>query len=400
MTLFSIKNRNFDKKRIFLRLDLNVPFALDGSIQDEFRLQACLPTLTYLQKSGAQLLLITHLGNPKPEHPDATLSTKQLIPWFAKQNFNVVYAAALHQAQEYVNQKQSIVLLENIRFFHGEKELNQTFAQQLATLADVYVTDAFGALHRSDTSIALTPLQFAQTNRSIGFLIEQEMRHLDRLKNSPVQPFVLVLGGSKLADKLPLIQSFLKLPIPQRPEHIIIGGALALPFLQAQGINTGIAARDQQNINHALNTLQTAQKQQVMVHLPTDVAVIDGSLGSWATIVQVNNIKSPCQVVDIGPTTIARFNNIINTAQTIFANGTMGIYEYAAYQNGTHAVIQAITQSSAYSVIGGGDCAAAAHQYGLAKKITFISTGGGATLHYLSSQNPLHDMPGLHALIA
>lgn len=405
MPLLTLKTCKIDKKCIFLRSDLNV-IIKNNLIIDDFRLQSALPTLHYLLSRQAKIVLATHLGSPKdtnlhPGDPEfEALSTKHLIPWFAQQGITIDYASSIQHARCLLAQSSaSVILLENLRLFPGEKSDDPSFAQQLASLAEVYVNDAFGTIHRPDTSIALVPRQFAPSARCIGLCVEQEMAALDRLKQHPTQPFILVLGGAKLDDKVPLILRLLTVEPTQRPTKIVIGGALALPFLRAMGHEVGGVELASQTVQTAHEIITQAAEQHVALILPDDFATIQGPLGSTPATYLIDQIPSNTQCVDIGPTSIEKFKGELEDSGTILTNGTMGMYEYPQYQAGTETILQAIANSTGYTVVGGGDCSAAVHAFGLEKKIGFISTGGGATLAYLGSADPLDELPGLRALI-
>jgi phosphoglycerate kinase len=388
----SVKNQ-----RVFVRADLNVP-TKNGIILDDFRLRSLLPTLMILIKANAATILATHWGNPTPESPEASLSTQHLVAWFEQHHISVTFAATLEQAAQ-LQTAGRIVLLENLRFFAGEKKQDTNFAQQLAKLADYYVNDAFGVLHRSDTSVSLLPLQFAPDHRLIGLLIAREIGQLDQLTSHPAQPFMLVLGGAKLDDKVPLITTFLEKPATQRITSCMVGGLTALAFIKASGHNTGSVHLDTATVTHASTIMERALHKEVRIDIPSDVMIIDGELGATPIVCAADAIPATANVVDIGPATIRQYLYNLTSAKTVFANGTMGIFEYPAYQQGTRAILQAIAAIKGYSVLGGGDTVAAADSCGLAASFGFVSSGGGATLAYLGSSHPLEQLPGLKSLI-
>ncbi len=353
------------KKRVFLRVDLNVPLA-HGQIVDDQRLQAIIPTLQLLTKNAACVTIATHLGKPDHTHPDQALSTRQLIPWFAAHGFTVTFAENPLAAAALALAGCTLILLENLRFFPGEQEPSAACAHTLAALADCYVTDAFATLHRNDTSIALLPGCFTPENRFYGLCIARELNALETICTSPQQPFMAVLGGNKLTTKLPLIQQLMMVPPAQRVSHVLLGGLLGIDLDK-----------------NAPELIALALQQAVTLLLPID----------YRTDAAGNTI-------DIGPATEELFISCLGKAQTIFANGTMGKYEEKDGQAGTYAILRAIAQSDGFTLLGGGDCAAAAEQCGVADKVSCVSTGGGATLAYLASKKPWQDLPGLQALIA
>ena len=339
-------NKKYANKRVFLRADLNVPLKEKQIVQD-YRLNSILPTIDYIQKNGGKVILATHIGRPEAKSQknffDENLSTKILVSWFEEHNYKIDYEIDLLKAVDKSKQDwDKILLLENLRFFNGEQEVSNDFAQLLAQCADFYINDAFALSHRSDTSVTLLPEQFDTKDRELGPLYKKEIQELTKLKESPEQPFLIVLGGNKSETKLKVLDSLLEKPEHARVKTILLGGALA------QG-------------DKAKNLVDKAKNYGVNVILP-----IDGT---------------NC---DIGPKTIELFKKEISLAKTIFVNGTMGIYEKPGCQTGTQEILHAVAQSEAYSIIGGGDAVAATHLFGFEKDMNFLSTGGGATLEFLS----------------
>ena len=361
-----MQNSNLSKascsqKKVLLRLDLNAPLAPNGAIVDDQRLKSALPTLKILQAQGCQIIILTHLGKPNPLAPDPALSTRVLLPWFSQHGFSACFANTPEKARQLLAAGNPRILLENVRFFRGEQDPaeSSSFAATLASLADCYVSDAFGTIHRNDTSVAKIPLLFNPENRFYGLCIEQEVAILEQLRSTPQKPFLALLGGNKLETKVPLIEQFLQAPATARISHLLLGGKLGLAFEQ-----TTLA--------------KVAKNYGVQVVLPIDYQrAADGNC------------------IDIGPKTIATFLPLIQQAKTIFANGTMGKYEEASGQEGTFTLLKAIAENSGLTVIGGGDCAAAATACGASEKVSFVSTGGGATLAYLASKKPWQELPGL-----
>jgi phosphoglycerate kinase len=358
----------FDK-RVFVRADLNVPFTPSGAIESDFRLQALLPTLEYLLDQEATVIIASHLG--RPTVPDITLSTRQLLPWFLEQGYTVTFGESLEEAEQLSHSIDpgTLILLENLRFFPGEMtgtaQERDAFARQLAAMADIYVNDAFGAIHKKDTSIALLPRKFLLAHRCMGLTVEREITHLAYLTEMPEHPFVLVLGGAKLDDKLPLIKTFLSSSVSRRPDTIIIGGALAFPFLH----------------NQADDIVALAKKNRVNLVLPIDFVY-----------------SSDQKIIDIGPDSCKIFASYIRDATTLFANGTMGVYENPESRHGTEYILNTIADTHVTTIVGGGDCVAALHQLGLQGNVSFVSTGGGATLAFLGASDPYAALPGLAAL--
>ncbi|MFH0898088.1 MAG: phosphoglycerate kinase [bacterium] len=399
----SIKTLSFKRMRVLLRADLNVPLKEKNILQD-YKLQALLPTISYIQNHGGKVILATHLGRPDAQGVsnffNENLSTKILIPWFKKHGYSIDYEVDLLKAKEKSYQHHTdILLLENLRFFNGEKETNVEFAQILADLADVYVNEAFGIIHRKDTSVIILAKQFLPQNRGIGLLMEREIRALTKLKQNPEQPFAIILGGNKISDKVKLLERFMTNPI--KPQFILIGGAIALPFLHAQELCLNIVPEsDSQTIALAKQILHQAQEKDIEIQLPQDLVITDQiNSNEPETYPATATFSSSQHFVDIGQETIDTFRRTIDRAHTVFANGTMGIYENPKYAHGTKEILTAIANAPAYTVIGGGDAASATHLFGLEKKMDYISTGGGATLAFLAEPNPYENLPALKVLI-
>ncbi|MCB9493548.1 MAG: phosphoglycerate kinase [Epsilonproteobacteria bacterium] len=398
MALRTIRQLDVANKRVLLRADLNVP-RREGKILHDYRIKMLVPTINYLLEQNSKIILATHIGRPKPqqEHDFVThpLSTRMLVSWFKEHGFAIEYESNLEQAQHLSHEKpQTILLLENMRFFEGEQKPSSSFAQQLCNLADIYINDAFGAAHRTDTSLTLVPKLFDKKSKGIGLLIEREMSELERLQHTPDQPFILVLGGCKIGKKIPIIDHFLSQKA-HRAEHVLLGGAIALVFLKVQGLFQTTLEIEPASLAWAETLLKKATHKQINLHLPLDL-VWHGHDSTQLQTTSVQELgKSTISVVDIGPQTIELFTEKIKNAATIFANGPMGIYENKTSQKGTRDVLTAIADAEAFAIIGGGDIVAAAHTFGVADRINFCSTGGGATLAYLAAQDPHQQLSGL-----
>ena len=402
MKIKLIKDLDLKSKRVFLRADLNVPLK-DKKILQDYRLKAILPTIDYIQKHGGKVILATHIGRPKAKdvtnYFDENLSTEILLNWFTKNGYKIKHEKDLLEAQ--IKSKEDfneILLLENLRFFNGEqgsKEERLELAELLTQLADVYVNDAFGLIHRDDTSVTLLPEMFDSSQKAIGLLIEKEIKELDKLKHNPEKPFALVLGGAKIKDKIALLENFLKETDKKRVDSIIIGGAIAYTFLKAQGHEVGKSLVENDFLEFAQNMLNLAKSKEVNILLPLDHLVSENNSFKFH---ETSQIPQNGFCVDIGPKTIELYKKEIEKAKTIFTNGTMGIYTKPETSNGSKEILQAIAQSNTYTVAGGGDCVAAAFQFNLQDKFDFLSTGGGATLAFLSTEKPEENLPGLKRL--
>lgn len=364
-----LEKLSLEQKRVFLRADLNIPTE-NKQILEDHRLYAILPTIDYIKSHGGKIILATHIGRPNHAY-DENLSTRILVDWFKNHGYAIDYEIDLLKAiKKSKFDFDTILLIENLRFFAGEKEVNLEFAELLAQCSDVYVNDAFGTIHRTDTSVTLLPEQFSPENRAFGLLVEKELAMLRKLKGNTERPFVIVIGGSKAETKIKMLEQFLIAKV----DTILIGGAIA-----AQ-IGEGF--------------LETAKHHNVTVLLPNDVCTVQ-QIGDDVSVYDIGDIPNGNIIVDIGPKTTETFISKIKQAKTIFANGPMGIYEQPAYGTGSKKILEAIAAAPAYSIIGGGDAVAATTTYGLAEKMDFLSTGGGATLAYLSCANPEEELPGL-----
>ncbi len=397
-----LKTLNLNKKRIFLRADLNIPLKNKQILQD-FKLEAILPTIDFILKNEGKIILATHIGRPEPGNKSdlLELSTQILIPWFKNRGYNIDYEADLIMAEKKSHQNNgSILLLENLRYFVGEREINLKFAKLLADTADLYVNDAFGNIHRNDTSTTLLAKQFAPTKRSFGLLIEKELKNLDQIRLNKSNNFVIVLGGIKIKDKISMLENLMTNTDKQKARALIIGGGIALAFLKAKGFSVGNIELDEQTLGMAKKILLNAQENGVEIILPVDQVIKDSGVNnSGVNIVDIEKIPTSAKCIDIGSKTISLFSQEIKKANVIFTNGTMGIYDTKEGEAGTQKILQAIADADALAIVGGGDATAATCLFGLQNKMDFLSTGGGATLKYLGCKRPEQEMPGLQAML-
>jgi phosphoglycerate kinase len=374
-------------KRVFLRADLNVPLK-NGAIDDDYRLRAIVPTIKLLQEKGALVLLATHIGRPKT--PDPKLSTRLLIPWLAQQGFTVTFAQTPQEAARLLSLRTPLVLLENLRFFPGEQAHASLFAQELANLGDFYVNDAFGTLHRADTSVTLVPPLLPPEKRSIGLLVERELAALEKIRTKPEKPFVAIIGGGKVADKLPLLTGLLS-----HADTILLCPALVFTFLQAQKKPVGKSLVDPTHLTACSEFLELAKHKQVNIVFPLDYQIALNTIAGSLTYVDAETIPSNGIGISIGPKTIAAYTQILNGAHTTFFNAAMGFSQREETLHSTYALLQTIAKKADTTrVVGGGDSIAAVQKCGLEKKIGYLSTGGGATLAYISGA----PLPGLAVL--
>lgn len=388
----TIRDFELNEKVVFLRLDLNVPFK-DGKISDETRITAALPTIQYAIEKGAKLVLASHLGRPKSA-ADKQYSLEPVAVRLGELlNKEVVLmeepsTEAMHPILVGLKKNQ-IVLLENVRFEPGETENSEEFAKQLAAFSDIYINDAFGASHRAHATIDALPR--AMKEKGIGFLIEKEIKMLDSLLDKPKKPYLAILGGSKVSDKIAVIEKLIDLV-----DGFVIGGAMAYTFLRAKGIAVGKSLVETDKINYAREMIARIEARDKSILLPVDHVISQDFKATSGQVTAGVEIAEGFMGLDIGPKTISNYRAAIKEASTIFWNGPMGVFENPGFAKGTFAIAEALANSSGMKIVGGGDSAAAAEESGYANKMTHISTGGGASLEYLQGDK----LPGLEVLRA
>jgi len=376
-------------KRVFLRADLNVPLA-EGGIADDTRLRAVLPTIRYALKAGAAVVLASHLGRPKGRDPRYSLRP-------VGERLAALLGQAVELAPDCVGPETAararalapgdVLLLENLRFHPGEEKNDDAFARELAALADCYVNDAFAAAHRAHASIDAITRHLRPA--AAGLLMRRELDALGRILEAPARPLVAILGGAKVSDKLALVGHLL-----ERVDALLIGGAMAFTFLQALGHAVGRSLVEAGRVETARGALETARRRGVRVGLPVDALVAEGLDSPSGRAVGVREIPPDLMGLDIGPRTAEAFAAELRTARTIAWNGPMGVFEKAPFAGGTLAVARAVAAAPAFSVVGGGDTIAAVAQAGVADRIGYVSTAGGAFLEYLEGRK----LPGVEAL--
>jgi len=381
-------------RRVFVRVDMNVPLDGEGKVADDSRIVASLPTLRYLIEKGARLVVASHLGRPKgkPDPKQSLKPVREALERYLRKPVAFAAPAVGHEAEAASRALEDgdVLLLENLRFDPGEEKNDPAYAKALASLGDAYVDDAFGAAHRAHASTE--GITAFITDCAAGFLLEQELKSLARLLESPERPYVAILGGAKISGKIDVLTNLLP-----RVDRIVIGGGMMFTFLKAKGIEVGRSLVEEDRVETARNLLDDPEATRKLL-LPVDGRVASGITGDDpGRVVPVNAIPKDQAGVDIGPASIEAIENALAEARTIFWNGPMGIFEVPAYAEGTlgvaHAVAQA-TRRGAFTVVGGGDSLAAVHQAGVASKISHLSTGGGASLEFLEGKT----LPGVAAL--
>ena len=389
----TVRDFELEGKVVFLRLDLNVPME-NGKITDENRITASLPTIQYCMEKGAKLVMASHLGRPKSKD-DKEFSlepvAKRLQELLSAEVILVEEPDSDAPKQLLVNMKKNeLILLENVRFEEGETKDSIEFAQKIANYADIYINDAFGASHRAHATIHALPS--VMKDKGIGFLIEKEITILDSLLQNPKRPYIAVMGGSKVSDKIAVIERLMDVV-----DGFVIGGAMAYTFLKALGQPVGKSLVENDKLKYAKEMIERIEARDKTILLPVDHIATKG-------ITDVANAHPTKDVViaedelavDIGPQTLKNYSAALKSAGTIFWNGPMGVFENPAFSKGTFGVAKAIAESEAIKIVGGGDSAAAAEASGFADKMTHISTGGGASLEYLQGDK----LPGLEVLRA
>ena len=391
----TVKDLDVKGKKVLVRVDFNVPLSKEnkGEIADDTRIKAALPTIDYLLDNGATVILMSHLGRPKEDNKDEFV-LKPVAQWLENHygdKFHFIQSPVVvdENVKKEVNNLQEghIALLENTRFDAGESKNNEEFSKKLATLADIYVNDAFGTSHRSHSSnvgvASILP-------SAVGLLIEKEIDLMGKALENPEKPFVSILGGAKVSDKIGVIENLIT-----KVDTILIGGGMAYTFLKAQGKEIGKSLLEEDKVDLSLELLERAKENGVEILLPVDVVIADEiKAGVETEIVDIDSIPADKEALDIGPKTAEIYAEKIKAAKTVVWNGPMGVFEIKEFSNGTNKVANALAESDATTIVGGGDSALAIEMAGLKDKITHVSTGGGASLEFLEGK----DLPGISAI--
>ena len=391
----TVKDLDVKGKKVLVRVDFNVPLSKEekGKIADDARIKAAIPTINYLSENGAKVILMSHLGRPKGE-ANPEFSLKPVADYLSneyKDKFTFI-ASDLVVDENVKNgveklEDGQIALLENTRYRAEENKNGEEFAKELASLADLYVNDAFGTSHRAHASnvgvASILP-------SAVGFLIEKEIDVMGKALEAPEHPFVSILGGAKVSDKIGVIENLIT-----KVDTILIGGGMAYTFLKAMGKEIGKSLLEEDKMDLSLELVEKAKANGVEILLPVDVVIADKIEAGVATeIVDIDNIPEDMEALDIGPKTAKLFADKIKEAKTVVWNGPMGVFEIKEFANGTNQVAKALSEADAVTIVGGGDSALAIEMAGLKDKITHVSTGGGASLEFLEGK----DLPGISAI--
>lgn len=392
MEFKSIEEIGIEGKKLFLRVDFNVPLDKKGAVTDDTRIRAVLPTLNYALSKKAKVILASHLGRPKGQ-PDPQYSLAPVarrLTELLKKDVKLAPDCIGPEVEKLSAELKpgDILLLENLRFHKGEEKNDPEFAQSLARLAEVYVNDAFAVSHRAHASVEGMTKFFKE--KAAGLLMKQELHYLGQVMENPTRPLVAVIGGAKVSGKLEVLQN-----LTPRVDKLIIGGGMAFTFLKSRGTDVGKSLVEDDLLKTAREILESANRKGVQVFLPLDCVAADKMDGSAQTkVVPVDKIPPGWMGLDIGPATIARFGEALQNAKTVLWNGPMGVFEMEPFSRGTMEMVRQIVKSGAVSVIGGGDTDLAVHKSGEAERISYISTAGGAFLELLEGKK----LPGVEAL--
>jgi phosphoglycerate kinase len=389
---------NFKGQKALIRVDFNVPLNEKNEITDDSRIKGAIPTIKKIIDDGGSVILMSHLGRPK-DGPSEKYSLKHLITHLVKLLGGIPVSFAedcigkeAEQAAKKLQPKE-VLLLENLRFHKEEEKGDEKFAERLAKLGDVYINDAFGTAHRAHASTAIIAKFFPADKKMFGLLMESEVASAEKVMHQSEKPFVAIIGGAKVSDKILIIENLL-----DRATDIIIGGGMAYTFMKAAGGKIGNSLCEEDRLNTANDLMKKAEAKNVCIHLPSDSLIADKFAADADTsMAPSNHIPDGWMGLDIGSNACTQFGNVIKHSKTILWNGPMGVFEWEKFQHGTKAVATAIaeaTQDGSFSLVGGGDSVSAINQFGFADKVSYVSTGGGAMLEYFEGKA----LPGIAAI--
>jgi len=392
----TVDNLNFSGKKALIRVDFNVPLDKDFNITDDNRIQGALPTIKKILADGGSVILMSHLGRPK-EGPTEKYSLKHIVKHLSdvlgkEVQFadDAIGAQAVEKAAALKGGE--VLLLENLRFYKEEEKGDEAFAEKLSKLGDVYVNDAFGTAHRAHASTAIIA-KFFPDAKYFGYLMAGELANAEKILNNAERPFTAIMGGAKVSDKILLIEKLL-----EKVDNLLIGGGMAYTFAKAQGGKIGNSLVEEDKLELALSLIEKAKSKGVNLVLPTDSVIADAFSAEANTAEAKNdNIKDGWMGLDIGPESVVKYKDIVGGSKTLLWNGPMGVFEFSKFENGTKSVAEAVvaaTEKGAFSLIGGGDSAAAVAKFGFEDNVSYVSTGGGALLEYMEGK----ELPGVKAI--
>jgi len=392
----TIDQANFSGKKVLIRVDFNVPLDKDFNITDDNRITAALPTIKKILQDGGAVILMSHLGRPK-DGPTDKYSLKHIVPHLSDLLGQQVEFANDCIGQEAIDKAKAlqpgeVLLLENLRFYKEEEKGDVGFAKKLAALGNIYVNDAFGTAHRAHASTSVIA-QFFPDAKYFGYLMASELENAEKVLNNPAKPFTAIMGGAKVSDKIELIERLL-----DKVDNLIIGGGMTYTFFKADGGQIGKSLVEEDKLDLAKSLVQKAKDKGVNLILPVDSVIADNFSNNANTEIAKNDhIKEGWMGLDIGPEAIEAFSKVIEGSKTILWNGPMGVFEMDKFEKGTKSVAEAIvkaTNNGAFSLIGGGDSAAAISKFNLTSHVSYVSTGGGALLEYMEGK----ELPGVKAI--
>jgi len=394
--MLSIDTFSFSGHKALLRVDFNVPLNDQFEVTDSTRILAAVPTIRKVVEGGGSVILMSHLGRPKNGFEDK-FSLRHIVSTVEElSGLKVKFAAdCIGQVAEDAAaglQAGEVLLLENLRFYKEEEKGDSAFAEKLSKLGDIYINDAFGTAHRAHASTAVIA-QFFPVNKMFGYVMQGEIDAIDKVMLNPDRPLTAIMGGAKVSSKISIIENVLS-----KVNHLIIGGGMTFTFIKAQGGKTGSSLVEDEQLNLALSLMEKAKSMGVEIHLPIDAVIADKFANDANTkVCAVGEIPDGWMGLDIGPDSVKQFAQVIAASGTILWNGPMGVFEMASFENGTRQVADAIVEATAkgsFSLVGGGDSVAAVNQFGIAEKVSYVSTGGGALLEYMEGI----ELPGVAAI--
>lgn len=399
-----MKHLDFKNKKVLIRVDFNVPLNADYEITDDTRIQAAVPTIKHILDAGAAVILMSHLGRPqKKTKNDGSINVEKFTLKHVVDHLSKVLGVTVHFSEETVGDKATnlandlkngeVLLLENTRFSPEEAKGDEAFAKQLASLADMYINDAFGTAHRAHASTTTVAQFFDKNHKAYGFLIEKEIKNANKLLNNPARPLTAIVGGAKVSDKILLLERLIDFV-----DNLIVGGGMAYTFFKAQGGQIGNSLVEADKLDLALDLLEKAKAKGVNIYLPKDSIIADDFSNEAAhKSSNSDEISDGWMGLDIGEKARTVFSTVIENSKSILWNGPMGVFEMDNFANGTKTIAEAVanaTSKGAFSLIGGGDSVAAINLLGLEEEVSFVSTGGGAMLEFLEGK----ELPGIKAI--